>query len=124
MIIGTGIDICRIKRIRDVCQRLEERFLQRVYTRDEIRYSFHFNDPYPRLAGMFAAKEAVRKAFGERLKGIGLKEIEIMHLPSGQPKLQMLGQAKSLADEMGVKTTHISISHERLYAVAFALFEK
>ena len=123
MIIGLRVDFCPIDRIKRACQGYGDRFLDRVLTPGEKAYSLKRNNPFPHIAGMFAAKEAARKAFGDGISGIGWTEIEIVHSISGRPMFDMHGFAKERLMEMGVQRTHLSITHDKLLAIAVAIFE-
>ncbi|MXY36214.1 MAG: holo-[acyl-carrier-protein] synthase, partial [Dehalococcoidia bacterium] len=77
-----GIDIIEIARVRAVLDRHGERFLRRVYTEDEVR---HCRGRVPELAARFAAKEAVMKALGTGIRGVGWRDIEILPNRRGKP---------------------------------------
>ncbi|MFA5524397.1 MAG: holo-ACP synthase, partial [Tissierellales bacterium] len=76
------------------------------------------------IAGLFAAKEAVSKALGSGISGFKWTDIEIYTESSGKPCVRLLGKAKKLADTIGISNIHISISHSKENAVAFAIAEK
>jgi holo-[acyl-carrier protein] synthase len=120
MIVGIGTDIIEIKRLENVTQR----FISRVYTPDEI--SGLSEAPVRRaeqLAGMFAAKEAVAKALGCGFGRIWPIEIDIYRDADGRPLVRLWGGAKTVSGTLCVDTIHISISHCRDYAVAYAVAE-
>lgn len=124
MIIGTGIDIVAVKRVRDAGARWGQRFLNRIFTGDELKYSFNHKSPYIHLAARFASKEAMMKALGTGFSGgIGWKDIEVINKDSGKPEIILHGRAKELSDFMGVRGIHISISHDETYAVAQVVLE-
>lgn len=123
MIIGLGFDLCSVYRIKKTCRRSGEKFLDRVFTPIEKAYSLKKKNPFPHLAGMFAAKEAARKAFGDSIGEIGWKKIEVLHSPSGRPILNMYGAAKEKLSVMGIQRTHLSISHDKTQAIAVVIFE-
>ena len=125
MILGTGIDIVEIRRLANSIQRYGDAFLNRVYAHDELaiapaaeatRAAF--------LAGRWAVKEAVSKAFGT---GIGascaMTDMVVTNDDAGKPLLELRGSAAETAKRLGIATIHISISHERDYAVAQAIAE-
>ncbi len=114
MIIGTGIDIIEISRIRSSVDQWGGRFLQRVFNPEEIAYAQAHTIPYPHYAGRFAAKEAIYKALGDRM--VSWKDITIINDTAGKPSCTVKGLAPG-------KTIHISISHSRHYAVANAIVE-
>ena len=120
MILGIGADIIELSRLADV----KQTFLNRVYTSNEI--SNLSDSPARRgeqLAGMFAAKEAVVKALGHGFGRIRPNEIDIFHNDDGCPKVCLSGNAKTAFDTLGANTVHISISHCKDYAVAYAIVE-
>jgi len=115
-----GVDIIEIKRIQEAVERWGERFLQRVYTGTELDRYRH--NPAS-LAVRFAGKEAVWKALGTREHGIGWKDIEILAESNGKPLVNLYGNAKEYAGNIGLKELAISLSHSRDYAVAFVVGE-
>lgn len=123
MIIGVGADICTIERIQRALEQFGEKFLNRIYTPGERAYSLKKKNPFPHLAGMFAAKEATRKAFGDRINGLSWTQIEVIHSASGRPILQMHAQVKQRLKAMGIHKTHLSISHDKPHAIAIVIFE-
>ena len=110
-----GIDIVEIGRIEQAVQRHGPRFLHRVYTEAELLLC---KDMANRLAVRFAGKEAVMKALGTGVKGIGWREIEILAMPSGEPVVRLYGKALAKAGTLGLTEFAISLSHSREYAVA------
>ncbi|HET9000734.1 MAG TPA: holo-ACP synthase [bacterium] len=123
MIRGLGIDIIEVDRIRRAIARWGEAFLCRVFTPDERARGGASRGAAERLAGRFAAKEAVMKALGLGRPGVGWQEIEITVDPFGKPGVRLTGRAATVAEHLGVRAWHVSISHTRLLAVAEALAE-
>ncbi len=124
MIIGTGIDIVSIKRIKDAEKRWGRRFLDRVYTAGETKYAMLQLYPHPRLAARFAAKEATVKALGTGFTGgITWKDIEVQNKDSGRPGIILHGKVRDTAESKGVRVIHLSISHDGDYAVAQVVLE-
>lgn len=119
--ITTGVDIIELDRISDVLNHWGQRFLHRIYTRDEQTYC---RGRIPQLAGRFAAKEAVMKALGTGVRGVGWKEIEILRQRGERPTIRLNGRAKTFANNNGFSDLSVSISHSRDYAVAFVIGEK
>ena len=78
-------------------------------------------DRFEALSGLFAAKEAVSKALGTGIGYVAWREIEIVHLPSGQPLVVLSGRAKSVAEKIGLESWSVSISHDRDKAIALAV---
>jgi holo-[acyl-carrier protein] synthase len=115
-----GVDIIEISRIKEVVKLWGERFLNRVYTESELRICQ--NEP-ERLASHFAGKEAVMKALGTGVRGIGWREIEIMPEPSGKPTVNLYGKARMKAENLGMDRLAISLSDSKEYAVAFVVGE-
>jgi holo-[acyl-carrier-protein] synthase len=115
-----GVDIIEIPRIEKVIQRWKDVFLQRVYTKTELNL---YNNTSS-LAVRFAAKEAVLKALGACDKGISWQDIEILAESNGKPFVNLLGKAKIIAHELGIHSLNISLSHSRIYAVAFVVGAK
>lgn len=112
-----GIDIIRVRRIRHALERFGSRFTGRVLTPQEAAY---VRDRPERLAGRWAAKEAVSKVLGLGVRGIGWREIEIVRLPTGQPAVSLSGRALRRAEQLGMRRIAVSITHEDEYAVAIA----
>ncbi len=108
MIKGVGIDIVKISRIESILKNNEKHFLKRVFTDKEISYAKGFLNRSERLAGRFAAKEAIIKATGKK---IPMNEIEILNDEKGMPYSNISGIT-------------LSISHEKEYAIAIALYEE
>jgi holo-[acyl-carrier protein] synthase len=123
MIRGLGLDIVEVDRIRRAVTRWGEAFLSRVLTPEERAGDYGARATAERLAGRFAAKEAVMKALGMGLRGIGWQEIEITVDPLGKPGVRLTGRAAAVADRLGVRVWRLAISHTRLFAIAEALAE-
>ncbi len=113
--LTTGIDIIEISRVRRVLEQYGRRFLERIYTPDEIAYC---RERAPNLAARFAAKEATMKALGTGVRGVGWKDIEVVRAESGAPSIKLHGRCKQRAQRLGVQEIAISLSHSREYAVA------
>lgn len=124
MIHGTGIDIIEVSRIKKSMDRYAGRFEERIFTPQEIEYCRSQADPGKHFAGRFAAKEAVLKSLGTGMaQGIFWKDMEILNQESGAPVLQFSGAAKAIFNSLNLKNVHISISHDKLYAIAHAVAE-
>lgn len=122
MIIGIGADITSVPRVERAIER--DAFIKRVYTDTEIEYANKKGaGRAASFAARFAAKEAVLKAFGTGLRGGELKEIEVATDSLGAPHINLYGYFLKLAKDMGVKSTHISLTHEKEYAAAFCVME-
>ncbi len=125
MIIGTGIDIVEISRIKNASLKWKDAFLKRIFTDKEIAYSKERSSSYQHLAARFAAKEAVLKAFGSGWnKRTEWTDIEVWNEESGKPKVELHNHIKQLKNKKKVKDIIISLSHTRTYAVASAILVK
>ncbi len=113
-----GVDLIEIDRIEGALERWGDKFLHRVYTPREIQY---YSRKASVLAVRFAGKEAVMKVLGTGTRGVGWKEIEILHLESGKPVVHLHGRALKKAREMGIAEIEISMSHSRMNALATAI---
>jgi len=113
-----GTDIIEIARIRRAIERYGERFLNRVYTEDELRL---YGRRAHSLAASFASKEAVMKVLGTGARGVAWREIETLYHPSGKPLVRLNGRAKIVAEKMGLKEIDVSLSHSKEYATAVAI---
>jgi holo-[acyl-carrier protein] synthase len=124
MIVGMGIDVAEVKRIGEVIEAQRDRFLRRVYTAEEVAYCERFKNRYERYAGRFAVKEAAMKALGTGWsRGVRWVDLEVVRQRGGRPTLTLKGQAKKIADAMGVKNIAISITHTAEQAFAQVIFE-
>ena len=125
MIFGTGIDIIEVDRIKNSIQKYSDRFKKKIFTQKEIDYCHSQADPAKHFAARFTVKEAVSKCFGTGITGaIPWKDIEVDKLNSGQPVLNLYGNGKELFNQLNLKHIHISITHDKTYAVAHAIAEK
>jgi holo-[acyl-carrier protein] synthase len=124
MIVGTGVDITEVSRIRAAVDRFGERFLHRVFTPDEVRYCISKVNAAERLAARFAAKEAGMKAIGTGLRhGITWRDVEVIRVPGQRPQLRYSGKAAEFARSLGCKRTHLSLSHTADQAIAYVILE-
>ena len=123
MILGTGIDLAEVDRIRQAMER-HARFKERVYTPLEIAYVERKANRYERYAARFAAKEAGMKALGTGWRsGVGWQDFEVANLPSGRPTLRLHGVAAQIAESMGVKRIALSMTHTAELGQAFVVLE-
>jgi holo-[acyl-carrier protein] synthase len=124
MILGIGIDLEEVERIRLVIDRHGNRFLHKVYTQTEIDYVEGKANRYERYTGRFAAKEAAMKALGTGWNhGVSWKDIEVANCSDGCPSLNLSGGALERAKKMGYGKLHVSMSHTRRMAVAEVIIE-
>ncbi|KRQ87133.1 Holo-[acyl-carrier-protein] synthase [Caloramator mitchellensis] len=119
MIIGIGTDIIEIDRIKIAIER-SERFKEKIFTDNELSYLKNKN--VESYAGYFCAKEAISKALGTGISGFSWKDIEILKINS-VPNVRLHNAALQIANQKGIKTIHISISHSKDYAIAMAVAE-
>jgi holo-[acyl-carrier protein] synthase len=122
MIVGIGVDVASLERIRELLERHGERFLKRIYTQGERDYCEKFKDPIPHLAARFAAKEAAYKALG----GVGpirWTQMEISNDDRGKPSLAFHKEVAKIANEAGVVRTHVTLAHDAGVAVANVVLE-
>jgi len=122
MIHGVGVDIVDIERIRNSVGHFGEDFLERVFTPAEVEYCMKRKDPHPSLAARFAAKEAMIKALITD-ETIPLKDIEVTISESGKPSILPGEKLREVMDSAGVTSSHLSLSHEKRYAVAYVVLE-
>jgi holo-[acyl-carrier protein] synthase len=124
MILGTGIDLAEVPRVRSSIQRYGDRFLRRVYTEKEIAYVERKANKYERYAARFAAKEAGMKAIGTGWRnGIRWQDFEVSNLPSGRPTLTFHGVAAEYARKLGVTNVQLSLTHTADLGMAFVILE-
>ena len=110
-----GIDIIEIERIELAIKRWRKRFLNRIYTDAELNTS---GDKVSALASRFAGKEAVMKALGTGIKGVGWRDIEILSNSDGKPLVRLYGNALNKAKELNLNEFCISLSDTKQYAIA------
>jgi len=123
MIVGTGVDIAEVPRIKAAVERFGDRFLRRVFTQNEVKYCLSKVNSAERLAARFAAKEAGMKAIGTGLRhGVTWQDVEVVRLPGQRPNLKFSGKAREFADHLGCKRTHLSLSHTKEQAIAHGDF--
>ena len=116
--LATGVDLVEIERLKEVIQRHGERFLQRVFTPQELE---EVGGNIASLAGRFAAKEAVSKALGTGIGPVSWREIEVLRGSQRQPVLRLYGSAAILAQQRELNKWSISLSHTGSYAIALVV---
>ncbi len=121
MVKGIGIDILEVSRIKGVYEKFPLRFRSRILTQREQNYIFSKNNPWPNLAGRFAAKEAVMKSLGAGWGKVGFLEVEVVNDQAGKPLVILSGKAAILAEQTEISEILVSISHDEKYAVAQAM---
>jgi holo-[acyl-carrier protein] synthase len=125
MIVGSGVDLAEVPRVRQAIERYGERFLRRIYTEREIAYSERRGvTRFERYAARFAAKEAGMKAIGTGWRhGIAWTDFEVSNLPSGRPTLLFHGVAAQFAERLGVRNVALSLTHTAETALAVVVLE-
>lgn len=124
MILGTGVDLAEVDRIREAVEKYGRRFLERVFTAGEIAYVDAKANRYERYAARFAAKEAGMKAIGTGWRrGVRWRDFEVRNERSGKPSLVLHGEAAEVARRMGVEAVHLSLTHTASLAQAFVILE-
>lgn len=124
MIVGTGVDLAEVSRIRLSIERFGARFVERIYTPGEIAYVERKANRYERYAARFAAKEAGMKAIGTGWKrGVTWHDFEVANLPSGKPTLRLTGVAAEVAGALKVRNVALSLTHTAEYGMAHVILE-
>ncbi len=125
MVVGLGTDLMEIERVRQSIARFGSRFLERVFTPEEIGYCQRKKNAAESFAARFAAKEAGAKALGTGIsRGVSWKEIEVRRRPGERPTLHWSGRAAERAQELGVTSVSLSLSHSRSEAMAVVVAER
>lgn len=120
-VVGIGTDLIEVGRIVRAYERFGERFLERLFTPEERAYCMRRADFGCALAGRFAAKEAVVKALSPgAAAGLAYRDVAI-RADGNRPRVELAGAAAALAARRGVAAVAITITHERAYALAFAV---
>jgi len=124
VIVGMGIDIAEVGRIKGAIERHGEVFLRRLFTAKEREYCERFKNRYERYAGRFAVKEAAMKALGTGWsRGVRWVDIEVVRQKGGRPTVALAGEARKIAERLGVKNIALSITHTAEQAYAQVIFE-
>jgi len=118
MKLATGVDLVEIERIQETIERYGERFLERIYTPQELS---KVGKNTASLAARFAAKEAVAKALGTGIGAVRWQEIEVLQGPDREPLLRLHGAARQRADALGLNTWSVSLSHTSTHAIAMVV---
>jgi len=124
VIVGMGIDIAEVDRVKAAIERHGEAFLRRLYTQREREYCERFKNKYERYAGRFAAKEAAMKALGTGWsRGVRWVDVEVVRQSGGRPTVTLRGEAAKVASSLGVERVVLSITHTSAQAFAQVIFE-
>jgi holo-[acyl-carrier protein] synthase len=116
MILGTGVDIIEVRRIKEAVEKYGDSFLRRIFTDQELKHAGTRSNLYQHFAGRFASKEAVFKALGD--KNLNWKDVQVINDEEGRPHCALLNKMKDKVE------IHLSISHIKNYAVASAVITK
>ena len=116
--LAAGVDVIEVDRIDRAILRHGQRLFNRFYTDQEL---IDAHGHTPALAARFAAKEAVAKALGTGIGDVGWKDIEIVNGPQRRPILQLHGRAAQVAENLGLTTWSVSLSHTHQHAMAIAV---
>jgi holo-[acyl-carrier protein] synthase len=121
-IVGIGVDLAQIPRVRRMVERWDERFLRRVFTDGEIAYCRRRRDPVQHFAARFAAKEATLKALGTGLSlGVRWREMEVGRERGQAPTMTLHGRCREIALARGGRRVLVSLTHDGDYAMAHAV---
>jgi holo-[acyl-carrier protein] synthase len=124
VIVGLGIDIAEVDRVRAAIERHGQRFIDRIYTPGEIAYVERKANRYERYAARFAAKEAGMKAIGTGWRrGVRWQDFEVTNLASGRPTLRFHGVAAEFAERLGVRNVALSLTHTASEGMAIVILE-
>jgi holo-[acyl-carrier protein] synthase len=124
MIFGIGVDMVEIYRIDSIAKRWRDRFLRRIFTREEMQYCLTKKNPSPHLAVRFAAKEAFLKALGTGYsKGVRWKDVEVIRNAAGRPGIELHDHTRRLYERHGIRKIHLSMSHDGAYGLAQVILE-
>jgi holo-[acyl-carrier protein] synthase len=124
VIVGLGIDVAEVDRVRDAIERHGRRFVERIFCASEIAYVERKANRYERYAARFAAKEAGMKAIGTGWRrGVRWQDFEVTNLPSGRPTLRLHGVADRIAQSLGVRNIALSITHTTREGSAIVILE-
>ncbi len=118
-IIGLGVDLVEVERVRGLVTRYGETFRERCFTDHEWAYAQRFRDPSTRLAARFAGKEAVMKSLGTGWRHLRWKDIEITG--GGAPTVNLSGRAAERAAMIGVDAVLVTITHTRDQSIVMAI---
>lgn len=121
MVVSTGLDIVKIARIEKLLETRKERFYNKIFTRPELDYIYRRKESPETIAGLFASKEAIGKLLGRGIGLVAWQDIEIYHDKFGKPQVRLDREGENLRRALGIETIHLSISHEKDYALALAI---
>jgi holo-[acyl-carrier protein] synthase len=124
MIVGIGVDVVEIPRLRKTFERHGDRFVRRVFTQAEQEYCRAHADAIPHYAARFAAKEALFKALGTGwARGVTWLDVEVRREAQAAPELGLKGEAEKLSKSLGMRSIHVTLSHSDAVAIAFVVLD-
>ena len=124
MIVGVGVDIIEVERIRRSLRRFGDKFSRKILCEEEMRSGMSEQRSAAYLAKQFVAKEAVAKSLGTGMSsGVSFRGIMVLRKPSGQPYVELTGKTAALAKQLEIEVIHVSLADEKDYAVAYAVAE-
>jgi holo-[acyl-carrier protein] synthase len=124
MIIGIGVDLEEVSRIGESVEKFKERFLERIFTAQEVAFCAGKANANQRFAARFAAKEAAFKALQASWeRGVHWTDFELIAQPGGAPRMELHGVAAEIAREKGVTRVHVSFSHTTTHVTAMVVME-
>ncbi|UMZ74894.1 holo-ACP synthase [Natranaerofaba carboxydovora] len=121
MIIGTGVDMLEITRIKKMYEKRPGRTLEKIFGELEKEYILSKKNPYPHMAARFCAKEAFSKALGTGIGKMSLPEFQVVNDSKGKPEAIITGKANEILQELGGNSVHISLSHTKELAIAYVI---
>lgn len=124
MIVGTGIDVAEVERVRQTIERFGRRFIERVFTVEEISYCESKANKVERYAARFAVKEAGMKAIGTGWnRGVRWRDVEVRRSPGSRPTIVFYGKAAEFFANLGATRAHLSLTHTKEFAMAYVVLE-
>lgn len=121
-LVSQGIDLIECHRVAQIVERHGQRFVRRILTPAEEAYCTGHRNPIPRIAGRFAAKEAILKMLGTGRRGkIAWTDIEITNDAAGRPQVRLSGETARIASQQSIRRVLVSITHTPQYAAASAI---
>lgn len=117
----TGVDIVEISRIEKILESRREKFYEKIFTGEEIQYIVNKKHNSKTISGIFATKEAVSKLLGSGIGRVNWKDIEVLHDKNGRPFIGINKKLEKYLQKVDLNCIDISISHERKYAISFAI---
>ena len=124
MIVGTGIDLEDVHRIRAAIERHGDHFIKRIYTPAEVAYVESKKNRFERYTARFAAKEAGMKALGTGMqRGVFFRDFEVRNDLYGLPELHLSGRAAEISAQLGVRSVRLSLTHTATQGMAIVILE-